>query len=165
MMHLHCCTCILSGHKYRAISPSTTKQTEDLDQRRTPNELLHDDDDVPSGNGTSEFNLTFGSDAESGSESELLYYDEEEDLMGKNSVMNLPNHTPLTNGGAEYNFHHSSERIGGCGLPNDTALNGYADGWHNGGGLMREPRTVSLDQLNSAEKDGMVVTSAVVTIG
>lgn len=118
-------------------------------------------------NETSEFNLTFGSDAESSiadSESELIYHDDDDDLMGRKITMDLPNHTPAKGKGGF--CHTPQERGGGAGLSNRTAHNGYADGGLNRERLPRTgPRRVSLDQFNSAEQDGVVVTNAVVTIG
>ena len=151
--HDHYITVVLENG-VAAHDPVVVDQTQDTEQESQLSLDYHE---------TSEFNLTFESDAESSkteSESELIYYDDDEDLMSKKIIVGHSDHT---------NGVHYPPQEGGAGLSNGTTLNGYANGELGRENLLRDistaPRRVSLDQLNSSELDGVVVTNAVVTIG
>ena len=142
-------------HRNDIAQPVVTDQVQKLGQQDEPQ------DSSPE-NEVTEFNLMFGSEAESSeSESELMYHEEDEDLMGKKIMMDLPNHGPSSNMNT---YDHTVQRKGGDTFNELTSLKGYANGERERD-YITEPRRVSLDQLDTAEQNGFVVTNAVVTIG
>jgi hypothetical protein len=131
-----------------AIGLVLADQAKDSDKASESGETLQESQQE---NGISEFNLTFGPEAETSetdSESELIWHSDDGGLKGREIMMDLPNHIQ----GKEY--HHTSQQ-------NGVTYNGELDRE----GDVTAPRRVSLDGLNSAEQDGFVVTNAVVIIG